>query len=201
MKQLTDKYGFYKELKTYNNTQHLETKYDQEQPITKNTKELGKYIHDNYNKMDDLEMKQIVLKCMDNNDIRNILLTYEFTHYDEKYTHMDLDKFQQKTIQYFNKYQNKAGGNLIEDDTWIIHKSDSPYFDVKSNQVVFQNTIDKMDVNDFVTNAYLNRMIEKLNKLSTNIIVELEYKEKKKLTYVVIWATDCTIIDDDVVGL
>lgn len=201
MKQLNVNNDHKKELKKYNNMQQLGTKYDQEQSTTQNTKQLGKYIHDNYHKMDDLEMKQIALKCMDDNDIRNLLLTYEFTHYDEKHNYMSLGKFQQKAIQYFNKYQNKAGGNLIEDETWIIHKSDSPYFDVKNNQIAFQNTIDKIDVKDFVTNAYLNKLVDKLNKLSKNILVEMEYKERKKLTYIVIWATDRNIVDDDIVGL
>ena len=90
---------------------------------------------------------------------------------------------------------------LIEDKKWVLHKYDSKYFNVSENSVLFQNTIDVLDNNDYSTNEYLNKLVSKLNKISTNIEVKLELLEKKKITYILLW---CDLIDpseDSIVGL
>ncbi len=192
-----------KELKKYNNLQQLDNNCNK--PICglsiEERRDLANYIHKNYDKMDESEMKHIVTKCLDLNTIKNILMSFEFNYYNPRATDMTLDKFIVKSMAIFDRYQSKVGGFLIEDKKWIVHKSDSKYFNVSENGVLFQNTIDVLDNNDYSTNEYLNKLTSKLNKLSTNIDVKLELLEKKKITYVLLWADLTDPSEDSIVGL
>jgi len=198
-----DQYAKEKELKKYNNLQQLDNNCDKSVCNLSNDekRELAKYIHKNFDKMDESEMKHIVTKCLDMSTIKNILMTFEFNYYNSRPVEMTLDSFVNKANAIFDRYQTKVGGFLIEDKKWVLHKYDSKYFNVSENSVLFQNTIDVLDNNDYSTNEYLNKLVSKLNKISTNIEVKLELLEKKKITYILLW---CDLIDpseDSIVGL
>jgi len=198
-----DQYAKEKELKKYNNLQQLDNNCNNSvcNLSAEEKQELAKYIHKNFNKMDESEMKHIVTKCLDMSTIKNILMTFEFNYYNSRPVEMTLDSFVNKANAIFDRYQTKVGGFLIEDKKWILHKYDSKYFNVSENSVLFQNTIDVLDNNDYSTNEYLNKLVSKLNKISTNIEVKLELLEKKKITYILLW---CDLIDpseDSIVGL
>ncbi len=192
-----------KELKKYNNLQQLDNNCNKPSCglSIEERRDLARYIHKNYDKMDESEMKHIVTKCLDLNTIKSILMSFEFSYYNTKPTDMTLDKFIVRAMSMFDRYQSKVGGFLIEDKKWVIHKSDSKYFTVSENGILFQNTIDVLDNNDYGTNEYLNKLVSKLNKLSTNINVKLEFLEKKKITYVLLWVDLLDPSEDSIVGL
>ena len=104
-------------------------------------------------------------------------------------------------LRMFERYQSKVGGFLIEDDKWIVYKADSKYFEVSSNGVLFQNTLDKQDANDYGTRQYLDQLVYRLNKLTTNINADVEFADGKKIVYVLIWANLLDPSEDSIVGL
>jgi hypothetical protein len=199
-----EKRALEKDVKKYNNLQDLEVmsggSIGNNLSSTQRTRLAG-YIHYNYDKMDDAEKKQMVMKLLDEDTVKSFLLTFEFTYYDYKKRDMTLDEFITKATYIFDRYQTRVCGSAIEDTKWIVHRTDSPYFSVRGNEIVFQNTIDNIDINDCSLKKYLNTLVHKLNGLSVNIEVELEFIEKKKLSYVLIWAIDITLKDENIVGL
>jgi hypothetical protein len=196
-----NKYKAGKDLKKYNTLQCLETA--SEKPVLNPASErqtLAKYIHDNYHKMDESEMKHIVTKFLDINDVKDILICFEFNNYKVESKLMTLDEFIPIALNTFKKYY-RAGGYFLEDRDWITHKSDSKRFDVSANEVMFQNTVNKLDVDD--CNDFLERIVEILNNTASNIDVTFDLVKKKKITYVTIWAKmyNDDDSDDNVVGL
>jgi hypothetical protein len=198
-----DQYAKGKEIIKYNNLQQLDNNCNKQVCNLSNEakQDLAKYIHKNYDKMDDAEMKHVVTKCLDMNTIKNILMTFEFNYYNSKPIELTIDKFIIRATNIFDRYQTKVGGFLIEDKKWVIHKFDSKYFNVSENGVLFQNTIDVLDNNDYSTNEYLNKLVSKLNKISTNIEVKLELLEKKKIIYILLWCDLINPDEDSIVGL
>ena len=161
---------------------------------------LAKYIHNNYNTMDEKEMQTILMKCLNINKIKSLLLQYELENYEEiPQKCMSLSEFKNKARQIFARYQCRAGGFLIEDTQWTVHDSRSTRYDVKENELLFENTLNIVDLeNDDVEN-YIYYIVKRLGSIAENIEVEIRQKVKHKMVYLLIWVNDNTI--DDVIGL
>lgn len=171
-----------------------------------NSQELAKYIHDNYNKMDEVELKMIALKCMDINDYKRIILSYELRNYkpQQKISIMSLDKFKTHALKIFSRYQCKAGGFLIEDNEWIVHENNSTKYEVEKNELLFENTINIIDENDNESECFLDYLVEQLNSIADNIEVELRQKQNEysKVISLLLWVTDKNMeSDNNIIGL
>jgi hypothetical protein len=193
------------EMKRYNTEHKLETLKNYNLFLSKDNidkrLELAKYIHDNYNTMDDIEMQTMLTKCLDIHKIKSLLLQYELENYEEEELkkYMSLDEFKKKALYIFTRYQCKAGGFLMEDSEWIIHDKTTTNYDVKENELLFENTINIIDVNNNEIDTYLFYIIKRLTSLSENIDVELRQQVKNKTVHLLIWVTDMT--KEDIVGL
>jgi len=178
--------------KNYNNKVHT-MKED-------NKTELADYIHTNYNTMDEIEMKTIALKCLDQNSIRKILLSFELENYQEQpVENMSLTDFTIKARKILQRYQCRAGGFNIEDTEWIVHQAGSIDHEVMDNEILFVNTIAVCDEEDDELEEYLNNIIKRLNSIATNITVEIREDRGKRNNHLLIWATDTT--QEVVIGL
>jgi hypothetical protein len=201
MSMFSEKYKYEKDIKIYSNLQQLDEIHENYTNLSKEQMEdLASYIHDNYDKMDESEMKCIAMKCLDLNEIKDILLTFEFNNYKIKPKEMTLDKFAKKALLMFNRYY-RICGSLLEDSQWVIHKTDSSHFEVSKHEIMFQNTVDNLDNGDGGLSDYLEKMVENLDMVAPNIDVSLEVIENKKITYVLIWARLNDVEDECVVGL
>ena len=193
---LVNQYDMEHEMKKYKIMHNLEKyKNYKNEVYTKSLDEklqLAKYIHKNYNNMDEIEMKKVVLKCLDMNDIKKILLLYELKNNPSIPKQMSLNEFKSKVVNIFNKYQSKAGGFLLEDNEWIIHDHTSSRYEVREHELLFENTINTHDMDDNDTNMYLKYLMQKLSSLSENINVELRHKNNhnSKMVNLLIWAID-----------
>jgi hypothetical protein len=199
MALFSEKHNSGKEVKIYNNLQQLDSIHDTDHLKDDHIQSLAKYIHDNYDTMDELEMRSVAMKCLELNEIRDILLTFEFNNYESHSIEMTIEKFIKIALRMFKKYHRIS--EYLEDSDWIVHRSDSPHFEVGINEVTFQNTVDNADNEDSELNNYLYKMVEKLDNIASNIDVSLEMIEKKKITYVLIWAKLNNAEDECVVGL
>jgi hypothetical protein len=165
------------------------------------SEDFANYLYNNYNKMDEIELKKNVLKCISLNNIKKVLLDFELSHHKFIPTKMTLTDFLSKAKIIFNRYQGKAGGFLLEDNEWSVHESKSEEFYVKLNELLFVNTLDETDCDNYETEQYLKKLTRKLNTIAENIKVELRYKNEKKNCLVLIWATDSEKIIETKIGL
>lgn len=205
-----DQYDMEKEMKKYNlmhilengknyaNISHSKSKNERQ--------ELAEYIHTNYDNMDDIEMKAFVLKCLDMNEIKKILLLFELKNYKNKHISqkMSLSDFKNKAICLFNRYQSKAGGFLIEDTEWIVYDNTTTKYEINENELLFENTINICDVDNDETIMYLDYMVKRLNSLAKNIYVEWRQRKNdhSKVMSLLIWVTDKDIkMQKTVIGL
>ncbi len=160
--------------------------------------EKAQIIHDNFDKLDSFGKRNLLAKCLSDREVDMYLLRFELVNFCNKTQseqELSLDEFEKKAIQIINRYHWKAGGYKIEDSEWIVHKSDSKSYKVLSNELLFENTIDRTDVEDEETEFFMDHLINQLNHLSKNIEVEYRYKNRKdKTPRILIWATDTNII-------
>ena len=197
------------EMKKYNFMHALEEKKNYKNVIDSKTKEekqdLAQYIHNNYNKMDEIEMQIIALKCLTPIEIKKILLSYELKNYEcsVPLKKLSLLEFKCQALNVFNKYQSKAGGFLLEDNQWIVYDSSSTLHEIKENELLFENTIDMCDVDDDETDEYLECIVSKLNLIAKNISVEIRQRKNDgcKAMSFLIWVTDEDMEIDEIFGL
>jgi hypothetical protein len=206
---LKDEHKREQEMKLYNIKHNLEKNknyINRVNTVSKNEKhELGKYIYNNYDKMDEIEMKLFVLKCMDINEIKRTLLLYELKNYQHKSPKntKTLNEFKYDALKVLKRYHWKAGGFFVEDSDWIIHNTTSTNHEIRENELLFENTISRCDVDDDETDMYLQLLVDRLNLIAKNITVEIRMKvdEYMKSCSLLLWATDEDNISSAVVGL
>lgn len=193
-----------KEMKQYHHLHQIEECKKYNNKICKikedDKHKLAEYIYHNYSTMDEIEMNIIALKCLDQNSIKKILLSYELENYQESpVEHMSLTDFANKAQQILRRYQCKAGGFNMEDTEWVIHKKDSIEHDVMENEILFVNTIAVCDEEDDELEEYLGNIMRRLNSIAKNITVEIREDHGKRNNYLLLWATDTT--QEVVIGL
>lgn len=173
--------------------------YDKDKKNIKEKQKLAKYIHTHYDDMNMEERKEIFLKCLTEKKINKELLEFELRYYVEKHKPMSITEFTKKAKDILNRYQCKAGGFYIEDMDWEVHRSNSEQYDVKDYQVLFVNSIDKIDKNDNENLCYLKRLIKRLNSLSKEIEVEYDFFEPKKggINWIEIWCSNKIMEEND----
>ena len=112
------------------------------------------------------DLKELLLKCFSDNEIKMHLLKYELINkkFELICDNLSLIEFEEKALQIIERYHWKAGGWKIEDSEFIIHrfkdlpkglsKDLSKDYDINKNEIIFENTIDRSDLNDEETEFY-----------------------------------------------
>lgn len=183
-------------MQNYKHLHMLESqcKYDENHSNIKNTL-YADYIHKNFHKMDETEMRLLACKILSEKQVKQILLNYELVNYvNHKKRNMTLDDF----IKYFNntidKFQWKSGGFHLEDRQWYVYTYGSQEHtleNLKENQVLFENSVDLLDANDLETQNYLENLTKYLSNASDNIELDFKCSNKfsKSILFVQIIAT------------
>lgn len=184
-----------KEIKKLNAFYDIENKgvYEFSFNPSQTTAETADYINKNFDKMDEVEMRKLMAHITDIKTVKRELLKYEIKYLKNcTPTSLNLKQFENKAVKILNRYQHKAGGFRLEDRTWLIHRSTSTEHTVLNNELLFENTLNDRDYDDVDTNLYLKFLTEQLQSLTTNISVELRFKEPEKghMISVMIWCTD-----------
>lgn len=196
-------YDFKNEVTKYNLYVELDNSYLDEEESTTQSEQLSEYIYNNFNKMSEIELKYMINKCISKKDITKIILTYELLHYKPEPKQMALDEFIKEVSSILQRYQGKAGGYSIEDSIWAVHKRDSERYEMEDNEVVFENTLFITSERDEETALFMKRIINRLESISTNFELELQFKKDRKnqVIYIIIWASDKDQVVETVIGL
>ena len=153
--------------------------------------------------LDEIEMKKLAMNCLGINDIKRILLNFELNNCKEEPTRMSLEEFSPIAKNLLRRYQSKAGGFLLEDQQWNFYDKSTVKYNVRSNEVLFENTININDFDDEDTEFFLNKLVDRLKMVATNIKIDLRYmKEKKnKIVYLLIWCKNTDDTSEPEIGL
>jgi len=160
----------------------------------------AEFLFNNYRKLEESEMRVLVNKCLELQDVKEILLNYELNHFQNTQpTEMTLNTFIKTAKQIFERYH--ALESNFEDKEWILHESGSLHYQVDQNEVIFENTIKIVDY-DSKTRTYITNLIHRLKSISINIKVNAKCKEdyKNKIMHIIISGVD-TNIESTEIGL
>ena len=142
---------------------------------TDSAKELANFLNQNYDHLGNEELGSILKRCLTPNGIRRIVLHHELKYYDgPEPKEMEMDEFIQEARQLFRRYQCKAGGFFFEDFEWSLFRYGDGNGDIKDCEVVFENSVSKIDVDNPDTVEYIDLMVRRLDNLATNIDVTVE---------------------------
>lgn len=141
---------------------------------------IAKYIHKNYDRMDDCEKRLLLQKVLTSNRVNNELLKFELKYYQPTPVNMSLETFGKKAYRLLKRYQGKAGGFYIEDNEWALYDHTSEKYRLRKNKVIFENTIDILDSKDNETIKFIKRLVNKLNYLADNIEVSYDIIESNE---------------------
>ena len=179
--------------------------YNERKKSSKEKYEIANYIHNSYNTMTDVDIRNTVLNCMDKNEMKRILLLFELKHYNPNLSpkKMSLNEFKLIALDLFDRYQCKAGGFKVEDNKWLVHDSTSIRHQVRENELLFENTINICDDDDEETSKYFKYILKRLNDIASNINVELRQltQHRQKVITLMIWAKDKDLKNKSLIGL
>lgn len=208
---LIEQYDKEKEMKLYDSLHRMEKlrNYNNKlHSIKEDRIQLAEYIYKNYDTMDEIEMKKVAAKCMDLNETKKVLLSFELEnkYYNKSNKALSLESFLKKATKLLFRYQCKAGGFLMDDSDWLIYRyqDGNNKYDLKKNELLFENTFNICDESDIEMNVYFDKIGNMLDSLSNNINIEIEQTihEKHKKVYVTIKGIDTNMkLEDDIVGL
>lgn len=160
---------------------------------TSDPDKLASFIHRNYDKMEMTEKKHLLMRIIPDNEVNHLLLEYEMKHLSVKPRPMSLKDFEKKALKILSRYQSRAGGFSIEDREWGVHHYGSTERELRENELLFDNTICKIDLNNPETDRYLKNLEKLLNRISQDIDVEIRFKsagkEDRDVIWIMIWAT------------
>jgi len=187
-------------LKKINNYQQLEKlKNYYYNEYTGNYKKTGdsdfaNYLNKNLDKCTDEELKYLCLKYIDSKKAKSILLLYELENYKEEQEEMELVDFIKYTKQIFRRYQGKASGFLIEDTEWKIYTETTNEYNLKENEILLENSINKLDIDNHDTIKFLNLIENRLQQKTSNIDVDIRINNNdgKDTAFILIWLNDKT---------
>ncbi|MBA42888.1 MAG: hypothetical protein CMF62_02625 [Magnetococcales bacterium] len=180
----------------YNNLQTFESISSLQNNCKKNDI-LVEMIHHDLNKMTSEEMKRILSKCYDDIYYKRELLRYEFFNRSTTPEKLEFKDFIKQTKNILSRYHHIVGGFLIEDREWRFYDATSTDYNLDNDEVYFENTIDRTDDQDRNTLLYLERLIEIINMIATNIKVRYKIKHRDQLSWIVIRAKNNSKKDND----
>lgn len=142
---------------------------------------LANLINKNFNKLSKEEKNRFLIKCLSEEEVNNLLLKFELENYSPNKSDINsFEEFIKIASKSLNRYQSKAGGFLIEDNEWIIHRNNSKDYEIENNQVVFENSVSIENVKDYDTINYLKKILSLLKRFSDKVIVCEEFIKSKK---------------------
>lgn len=159
-------------LNNYDIPQHTSEQFDKSN--------VAEYINKYYNNMTVEEMKYFLPKCIDENEMRRIILGYELKFFTITPIKMSLKTFARETQKILLRYQHKAGGFCFDDHIWKMYDCTSTKYHLNETELLFENTIHEDFVRDSECSNYLLMLINKLNMLSTNIKVSIHSNYLKR---------------------
>lgn len=150
---------------------------------------LSSLIFNNLNSMTEEEKKYIMIKCLNNMNIHNELLMYEFQHYMPTQQNISADDFLSSAYKLIHRYHYKLSESLnLEDIKWLVYKHGSAKYKLQKNDYIFENTMSRITNNDD-TRIYLRKLIKKLENITMNYLIFLKYIEifRDDILYVIIY--------------
>lgn len=161
---------------------------------------IANIIQQNLNNMSEIEIQQILCKCLNINYMKFLLLRYELIHYvDEIVEEMSIDDFINKTKHILCRYQSKAGGFLLEDIEWTLYRNCYDDFVINKNMALFVNTVSITNKDDNELIEYIDLLETRLNSIAKNIKVEIRsiVSIKDKIENILLWIEDINLKDHE----
>jgi hypothetical protein len=159
-----------KSIKKYNNENMINffIKYK------KKDNKLGEYIHNNYNKFDEYEIKKVAMECLTIAEMKRIILEYELTNYKYEGKNMTNEEYISEVMKNMIKFNKRAGGDYIDNLRWEYNNEHNRF--ENSIDIALKNNPDILD--------YLNKLGFYLDNIALNKSVDLEFEEIDKMIYI-----------------
>ena len=150
-----------------------------------NTKEQQIELSTNINNVTEQEINSHLLKNMTLNEKKSILLRKILNNNKMlKKNVIPSDNISMKQYikickNILNVYKGKKITNVIEDDTWILHNSESKKYPLNKDEILFENTVSLAYISDNLLIEYLENLIIYINNMVQNFKAKFKIIESR----------------------
>jgi len=137
--------------------------YNNKQEYNEHYETIANYVINNYGKLIESEKKEIIKMFISNNEVDDILLKCLIKYYNPEKHIMNLETFISQCKKILKIFKRVFFD--LEDDEWNIYKFPNNRFEIKENEVIFENTIPLNYVSDSFK-EYIEHLIRILNNVS-----------------------------------
>lgn len=120
---------------------------------------IADYIHKNIDRMDDVEKRHLLARLLDDRRVGMELSRFELRYRDTGERISDLPTYISFIDKTFARYHLTAGGHLCEDTDWTKYDTTSTKYPLKPNEVIFENSIKRVNRNDTHVIAYIRDLL------------------------------------------
>jgi len=155
---------------------------------------LAKQIRDSIDTCSLQDLQTMYAQCATEKEYKQKLLAFELKYYKHSPRSMSINEFKDAAYAVFNRYQSKGGGNLIEDMDWDVFTVENDTTGkVKSNEILFENSVPRCDADEDNTMRYLRHIVKQLRSLSDDYKIELRFRDDHDITWIWIWCVNKTM--------
>ncbi len=97
-----------------------------------------------------------------------------------------INNIKTKCIAILDIFKANQLTKMIEDDNWIFHDKTSIKYKIKSNKILFENTISTVNSNSIEVTNYLENLIKILQKANINAEYQLCDDTKSMITFILV---------------
>lgn len=134
---------------------------------------IAQTIHNNIKEMSNENLLQIFNSIISADYVKQELLFYELEKYSptEQLSFANKDEFILLITNILSKFRNCSYGHLLEDTIWTLHDKSSSKYPVKSNELLFENSIHLNETKVDQIEEYLKLIRRYINRLSSDFKV------------------------------
>jgi hypothetical protein len=142
-------------------------------------KNIARHINNKLACMNYSEKMNIYKRLLDETKLNKKLLNFELENLVPDKIN-DFTDYISQVNKYLIRYTGKAGGYLFEDDDWNIHDNESKKYELSPNEIIFDNNINISHKTDLETFRFMKKIINLLNKCSTDYKASYKYMNDPK---------------------
>lgn len=119
--------------------------------------------------VDVIKYKNEVFETFTELKIRKILLEFEFYNMKIETTNDNFEKVIEICENILNRYTYYAGGCRLEDKNWVKYIKGDKKYELKDNEIIFENSIPSIYKDDYETDKFLKQLNKLFGSISEKI--------------------------------
>jgi len=135
-------------------------------------------IHNGFSTISNKNKKKIIKNILTDEYINELILKYEFFNYTPNEAEQNIESLKNILNDELKKYTFLS---KMESNDWLIHDLTSSKYELVENEILFENSIQSVDIHDIETLDFLKQLKFRMEKIATNFNIKYKFIDAKRL--------------------